>query len=149
MELEARLLPSEALEAVSSMLRGYAHKGQADEEYIKNFAALLMRYPRTVAIACAHPVNGVVRTTPFLPTPADIIGWCEKASQPLQNALDHERRIQSQLEQRDEWEKQAKPNPRRRDGITWAEFEKLVAEGKTKPRPVGAFERGGYLGPTE
>ena len=68
--LDARLLPSEAFKAVSSMIAGFAHKGQADDGYITTIANVLVRYPRSVAIKCAHPIDGVVRQTKFLPTPS-------------------------------------------------------------------------------
>jgi hypothetical protein len=70
--LDARLLPSEAFKAVSSMIAGFAHKGQADDGYITTIANVLVRYPRSVAIKCAHPIDGVVRQTKFLPTPSDV-----------------------------------------------------------------------------
>ena len=101
--LEDRLIPSEAFEAVGSMLTGYAHKGQADQNYIANFANILTRYPRSVAIKCAHPIDGVVRHTKFLPTPSDVIEWCEAESRPLREAADRENRVERQLNARDEW----------------------------------------------
>jgi hypothetical protein len=94
--LDARLLPSEAI-------AGFAHKGQADDGYITTIANVLVRYPRSVAIKCAHPIDGVVRQTKFLPTPSDIIDWCEAAALPLREAADRENRIEQQLKARDEW----------------------------------------------
>jgi hypothetical protein len=99
--LDARLLPSEAFKAVSSMIAGFAHKGQADD--ITTIANVLVRYPRSVAIKCAHPIDGVVRQTKFLPTPSDVIDWCEAAAVPLREAADRENRIEQQLRARDEW----------------------------------------------
>ena len=130
------------------MLTGYAHKGQADQNYIANFANILTRYPRSVAIKCAHPIDGVVKETQFLPTPADVIDWCEKAARPLREAAAREARIEAQLKARDEWEASARPQPTRAKQITYGEHLELVAKGETKLRPIGAFEPGGYLGPT-
>ena len=103
MALEARLLPSEAFKAVSSMIAGFAHKGQADDGYITTIANVLVRYPRSIAIRCAHPIDGVVRHTKFLPTPSDVIEWCEAESRPLREAADRENRVEQQLNARDEW----------------------------------------------
>lgn len=144
--LNDRLLPSEAFEAVGSMLTGYAHKGQADQNYIANFANILTRYPRSVAIKCAHPIDGAVKETQFLPTPADVIDWCEKASRPLREAAAREARIEAQLKAREEWNAAARAVPARKE-ITYKEHLELAAQGKTKVRPIGAFEPGGYLGP--
>ena len=128
------------------MLTGYAHKGQADQNYIANFANILTRYPRSVAIKCAHPIDGAVKETQFLPTPADVIDWCEKASRPLREAAAREARIEAQLKAREEWNAAARAVPARKE-ITYKEHLELAAQGKTKVRPIGAFEPGGYLGP--
>ena len=144
--LDDRLLPSEAFEAVGSMLTGYAHKGQADQNYIANFANILTRYPRAVAIKCAHPIDGVVKETQFLPTPADVIDWCEKAARPLREAAAREARIEVQLKAREEWLASARPQPVRKE-ITYGEFLAHCERTGAKPRPIGAFEPGGYLGP--
>ena len=129
------------------MLTGYAHKGQADQNYIANFANILTRYPRPVAIKCAHPIDGVVKETQFLPTPADVIEWCERACRPLREEAAREARIDAQLKAREEWNAAARPVPVRKE-ITYKEHLELAAQGKTKVRPIGAFEPGGYLGPT-
>jgi len=84
MALEARLLPSEAFSAVSSMIAGFPHKGQADDGYIATIANILVNYPRSVAIKCAHPIDGVVRhTKSFMPTSPDVINWCEAEARPV------------------------------------------------------------------
>jgi len=85
------------------MIAGFAHKGQADDGYLATIANILVRYPRSVAIKCAHPIDGVVRQTKFLPTPSDVIDWCDAAALPLREAADRESRIERQLSARDEW----------------------------------------------
>lgn len=128
------------------MLTGYAHKGQADRNYIANFANILTRYPRSVAIKCAHPIDGVVKETQFLPTPADVIEWCEKAARPLREGAAREARIDAQLKAREEWNAAARAVPAHKE-ITYKEHLEMAARGETNPRPIGAFEPGGYLGP--
>ena len=127
------------------MLAGYAHKGQADKNYIANFANILTRYPRSVAIKCAHPIDGVVKETQFLPTPADVIDWCEKAARPLREAAAREARIEAQLKARDEWHSAARPQPARQE-INYQQFLDHCKRTGQNPRPIGAFEPGGYLG---
>lgn len=85
------------------MIAGFAHKGQADDGYLATIANILVRYPRSVATRCAHPIDGVVRLTKFLPTPSDVIDWCDAEARPLREAADRECRIERQLNARDEW----------------------------------------------
>lgn len=107
--LSDRLFLSEALDAVSKMLSGYPNRPSGDS-YIGAMAALLMRYPRSVALRCADPFNGVARETKFLPTPADVIGWCERATAPMHEEAAREDRIDAQLAAREEWQSEEK-NP--------------------------------------
>lgn len=134
MALEARLLPSDAFNAVSAMIAGFAHKGQADDGYIATIANVLVRYPRSVAIKCAHPIDGVVRQTKFLPTPSDVIDWCEAEARPLREAVDRENRIERQLDARDEWNA-PRPTPRKTAAEILAMFEEVGFEfGSQKKR---------------
>ena len=145
--LEDRLRPSEAIEIVGSMIRGFPHKGQADQNYLASIAEILVRYPRSVAEKCAHPVDGVIRDSgSFLPTIGLVVEWCEKATRPLHEAAVSEARINAQLAARDEWNAKARPMPQRAT-INYEQFLKHCEETGSKPRPIGAFETGGYLGP--
>src|SRR5581483_1653331 len=98
-----RLLLSEAIEAVGRMIRGYANSGQAGKAYIGAIAELLMHYPSSVALKCADPFAGVSRETRFLPTPADVIGFCERAAAPLHEEAAREDRVAEQLAERERW----------------------------------------------
>ena len=140
--LADRLFLSEALEAVSDMLRGYPNRSQADKSYIGAIGELLMQYPRQVAMRCADPFTGVARETHFLPTVSDIVAWCERDAVPLHEESAHENRVAEQLRLRDEW----RPTPPAVHGFSYAEFVKRCETNGQKPGPVGAFERGGYLG---
>lgn len=103
--LRDRLLLSEAIDAVGRMIRGYANSGQAGRSYIGAIAELLLQYPRGVALRCADPFRGVARDTKFMPTPADVIGFCEKACAPMYEEAAREDRVADQLRARVEWEK--------------------------------------------
>lgn len=102
--LDDRLLLSEALDAVAGMLRGYANRSQADKSYLGAIAQLLMQYPRQVALVAADPFKGVPRETKFLPTPADVIAFCEKRCEPLYEEAAREDRVVAQLDAREQWQ---------------------------------------------
>lgn len=90
------------------MIRGYANSGQAGKSYIGAIAELLMRYPRSVALKCADPFAGVPRETKFLPTPADVIAWCERQVAPMHEEATREDRVNEQLRAREEWQNEQK-----------------------------------------
>lgn len=108
--LSDRLLLSEAIGIVSQMLRGYANGGQqASDSYIGALAEVLCTYPRCVAARAGDLVHGVPRETKFLPTPADVIAWCERESAELRGVVardDHFRNIQAGMIERERQEKQ-------------------------------------------
>jgi hypothetical protein len=106
------------------MIAGFAHKGQADDGYIATIANILARYPKSVALKCAHPIDGVARHTKFLPTPSDVIDWCEAEARPLREAVDREQRIQCQLDVRDEWNA-PRPATRKTAAEILATFEEI------------------------
>lgn len=144
--LTDRLLISEAIDLVGRMIAGYPNRGQADKSYIGAIAEILTKYPRVAAIQCMDPVHGVTRETKFLPTPGNIIPWLEDACLPLREQAAREKRIREQLEARDKWNNGRQP---RQGGSSYKEFRKYCADNGLKPRPGGAFEAGGYLGPTK
>lgn len=102
--LADRLALSEAIEVVRLMLRGYANGGQqASGSYIGALAQVLAHYPRCVASGAGDLVAGVPSTTKFLPTPADIISWCDPKTQDLREVVeraDREHRIASEAASR-------------------------------------------------
>lgn len=101
-----RLMLSEAIDAVGQMIRGYANRGTADKSYIGAIASLLCQYPRTLALDCADPLHGVVLTTKFMPTPADIAGWMEPRVERMAGRVDAEERAERQLRERREYDAQ-------------------------------------------
>lgn len=84
---------SEALEHVDRLLQGFPNGGaNAGKGYIGALAATLAEYPRMVATKCCDPVHGVARETRFLPTVADVVGFCELELTEMRRPLDREDR---------------------------------------------------------
>lgn len=99
--LDDRMTVSESIEAATRIVEAYPNGGRgAGEGYLGALAAMLGSYPRSVALRCADRVNGIVRACKFLPTPADIVAWCEKATEPLRDRCEHEIRVSRQLSER-------------------------------------------------
>lgn len=115
--LADRLSVSEAIEAVGRMLRGFNQP--KEKSYIGAMAEYLTRYPRVVALECADPFGGVVAGTKYLPTPADVIGFCERKLRPLQEDADRERRVAEQLVAREEFERQRVADQLKAKGRAW------------------------------
>lgn len=70
------------------MLRGYANGGQqASDSYIGALAEVLLQYPRCISAHAGDLVRGVPRETRFLPTPADVIAWCERETEDLRGIV--------------------------------------------------------------
>jgi len=92
----------EAIEAVGKMLNAYpnARDGVRDG-YMGTIAALLCQYPRSVALRCANPINGVCRETKFLPTVAEVVAWCEPTTGHMRRTVEFEHRSQTQFAERD------------------------------------------------
>lgn len=106
---------SEAIEAATRIVDAYPNGGRsAGEGYLGALAAMLGSYPRSVALACSDRVRGVVRACKFLPTPADIVAWCEKETEPLRSRRERELRVSRQLADRADYERmQIEDRPRR------------------------------------
>ena len=94
---------SEAIEAANKIIRAFPNGGNgAGQGYIGALAATLGSYPKSVALRCADPVRGVTRDCRFLPTVADIVGWCERETAPLYRQAASAVRIAEQLELREQ-----------------------------------------------
>lgn len=122
---------SEAIEAATVIIAGYPNGGaNAGDSYIGALASTLMAYPRQVAMRCAdyprklgQPLRGVSAVEKFLPTPAVIIAWCEKETEPLRQAVDREKRAKRQLADRAEFEAP------RDDRLTYDELKSKYGDG--------------------
>jgi hypothetical protein len=111
----------EAIEAVGKMLNAYpnARDGVRDG-YMGTIAALLRQYPRSVALRCANPINGVCRETKFLPTVAEVVAWCEPNTGHMRRTVEYEHRSQEQIRERENIEVENKSEP--------LEYRRKVAE---------------------
>jgi len=89
-----RMLPSEALGAVSDMLACYPHP-PANERYIGSLAFLLASYPRSVALRCTDPIKGVARHCKYPPTIGDVSEWCEHDVGYMRRIIERDDRFQA------------------------------------------------------
>lgn len=97
-----RLLLSEAIDIVGRTLDLFPNgRTQAGKSYIGGLAAVLMEYPRQVAMRAAGPVHGVARDTTFLPTVAVLIAWCERETAPMNREYQSAKRAAEQIEHRE------------------------------------------------
>jgi hypothetical protein len=86
-----RMSYSEAVESVGRLIAAFPNGTPANAKgYIGALAAVLVDYPRVVAAKCSDPLKGVARETRFLPTVADLVGWCEREKAGLQTIVDRE-----------------------------------------------------------
>lgn len=125
--MDERLILSEAIDLVTRMIAGYANRGQADRAYIGAMAQILMEYPKAVAMACANPIHGVVRECKFMPTPSDMIGFCEKRTRPICEQVDREVRVKRQIEDVEAWRNQKVSGSLKAKGRAWLDRSDPVA----------------------
>ena len=101
--LAERLIPSEAIDLAGRMLRGFPNKDKLTAGYAGAMAEIFMSYPKAVAVACADPIDGVVRGLKFMPVPSDVIAWCENRQRPIMEQADREVRVKRQVQETDAW----------------------------------------------
>lgn len=117
----ARLTMPEALEAVGNMLNAYpTARESVHGGWVGLMAKLLTQYPKSVALRCADPIDGVTRTARFLPNMAEAIAWIEREVQSLRSAAAWDQRGREQLADRDRFEREEKAES--------AEHRKAVAD---------------------
>ena len=137
-EFTARLTMQEAIEAVGKMLNAYpnARDGVRDG-YMGTIAALLCQYPRSVALRCANPINGVCRETKFLPTVAEVVAWCEPNIGRMTRIIEFQHQSQKQFREREEIEAENKSEPleyrRKVAERILREIKKAYASGEAEP----------------
>jgi hypothetical protein len=95
-------------------------------------------YSRSIVEYVTDPRTGLPSRQKFLPTVAEVREACDARA----SHLDRMRRYELLGPA-----KPYEPTPTKPGQITYREHLELAAQGKTKPRPIGAFERSGYLGP--
>src|SRR5262249_7435276 len=94
-------------------------------------------YSREVVEYVTDPRTGIPSKQKFLPAVAEVREACDARA----SHLDRMQRYQLLGPA-----KPYEPTPTKPGQITYREHLKLAAQGKTKPRPIGAFEPGGCLG---
>lgn len=103
---------SEAIELVGMLIRRYPNGGgNAGKDYIGGLANVLMHYPRSVVLRCHDPMEGVPRDVKFLPTPSDVIAWCERQTDQMRGPVEREdrdtrilREMRERREEGDRWD---------------------------------------------
>lgn len=95
---------SDAVESVGRLIAVFPNGSPANAKgYIGALAAVLVDYPRIVAAKCSDPLKGVARETRFLPTVADLVGWCEREVADLRGIVerdDYHRDIREKMKRR-------------------------------------------------
>lgn len=144
--IDERMTLTEAIEAATAIVGCYPNGGRdAGDSYIGALAGILGKYPRSVALKCADPFYGVTLECKFLPTVADVVNWCEHRAAPLYRDYEREKRIAQQLAERAKAKPAVPPSKKKR--YTYGEFLEWAKANGTNPRPIGASEPGGYMGP--
>lgn len=135
--MDDRLLLSEALDAVSRLIRGYANGAQAGKSYLGAIAETLMHYPKSVALACADPYRGVVLQSPeFLPSQGKIIAWCEKRCASMYEEADRDDRIEKQLDAREQWQGETPSERLKAMGKAWLDRSDPIAKEITGRKTI-------------
>ena len=105
--LTDRLSLSEAIDIMGQMLRGYPNGRQVPDSYIGALAEVLAHYPRCVTSQAGDLVHGVPRETRFLPTPADVIAWCEREVAHMRQIVQRDDEYRAMIRQQQERAEQA------------------------------------------
>jgi hypothetical protein len=101
--LDERMTITDAIIAVRKMLVGFPNQEKATDGYIGAMAEVLCYYPKSIAVASAHPIHGACADLKFLPTRADLIQWCERKVGRLHEECARELRIEKQLAERNDY----------------------------------------------
>jgi hypothetical protein len=124
------------------LLASYPSSTPTDAEtYIALVVAVFTQFELRVIDKACSPSGIPTSIAKFLPTVGEINEWCIKRAEAFRILDEHQktRRVAAPFV----------PPPIKSGQISWETFTRLVEEGKTPMRPIGAFERGGYLGPTK
>lgn len=115
---QERLTMPEALDLVGKLIERAYPNYKVSDGYIGNTAALMLDYPKSIALACLHTTRGIVRTCKYPPTPAEIVKWCEADLGHLQRAFEYDLRSAEQLRERERIEREnAAESPEHRAAV--------------------------------
>jgi len=126
-----RLTMPEAIDAVGEMLNAFPNaRDGVRGGWVGIMARLLLDYPKSIALRCCDPVNGVVRECKFLPTVSEAIKWLEREVQPLQKAAQWDKQSRAQLAERERLDQDEKAEPlERRKAVVARINAELAAKG--------------------
>ena len=131
-----RMTVSESVEAATRIVDCYPNGGKgAGKSYLGALAATLANYPRSVSLICADPLRGVVTTSEFLPSVAELVKWLERATIPLWNKAKSETRTAEQVAGRE-------VPPRRH--LTVEELKEKYGDWHDGWQPLGAKAQEAY-----
>jgi hypothetical protein len=91
----------EALDLVGKLINATYPNSKLPNSYIGNTAALMLDYPKSIAVACLHPTRGIARDCKFPPSVAEIVKWCESDFGHLKRAYEYDQRSAEQLRERE------------------------------------------------
>lgn len=146
--LDDRLTFSEATLLAAALLDQFPNAKNSPDGFIGGIAQVLATYPRSVVSGVTNPVHGIPSDHEFLSVAA-LVAWCEKKTEPMRAEGDYEIRVKKQLKERADWEAKARAMRPPEGLITYGKHLELAAKKVTKERPIGASEKGGYLGGRE
>lgn len=120
----------EAIDLVGRLIEVAYPNYKLSDGYIGNTAALMLDYPKSIALACLHTTRGIVRSCKYPPTPAEIVKWCEADLGYLQRAADYDRRSEAQLAERERIEREiAEIDPEHRAAVVERIRREMAAAG--------------------
>jgi hypothetical protein len=136
----SRLDQASCLTAAKAISGSYRRDEAHDPEtFVAALAIVFGDYPASIVQYAADPRTGVVSKFPMgLPNVGQIKEFCD-GIQARQERIAHYARLGPA--------KPYEPTPTKPGEITYKKFLEKAVKGETKPRAIGAFERGGYLGP--
>jgi hypothetical protein len=139
--LHSRLYQASCLTAAKAIASCYRRDEAHDPEgFVAGLALTFGDYPASIVQYAADPRTGVVCKFPIgLPNVGQIKEFCD-------GILARQERIAHYAGLGPS--KRYEPPPVKPGQITYKEHLEAAARGETKMRPIGAFEPGGYLGPT-
>jgi hypothetical protein len=121
------------------LLASYPSSTPTDAEtYIALVVAVFTQFKFEVVENACSP-NGIPVASPkFLPTIGEINDWCIKRAADFRKTYSTGEHMMIA--------KPFVPPPLKPGQITYGEFLSRSAEWKSESKPIGAFEKGGYLG---
>lgn len=100
--LDERVTLSEAIEIAAKIAGSYATSRSISDTYLGAIASVLCSYPASIARRAHLCPGGVPAEYVTLPSPAQVIRWCEENVQPLRRRVARDERVARQLAERED-----------------------------------------------